>query len=105
MHAGGDIVNASGGKSKRKTDVSSKGLRIQKRSEFKIPTKPTLAEWMSLVPEKPVRSSVRDVSPTTQLDPGLEPPIVKQSVTGSSLSLVSDPVIDSSLATDCDMHV
>ncbi|KAK8518274.1 hypothetical protein V6N12_017427 [Hibiscus sabdariffa] len=104
MHAGGDIVNVSGGKSKRKMDVSSKGLRIQKRSEFKIPTKPTLAEWMSLVPEKPVRSSVRDV-PTTKLDPGLEPPIVKQSVAGSSLSLVSDPVIDISLATDCDMQV
>ncbi|KAK8577476.1 hypothetical protein V6N13_027748 [Hibiscus sabdariffa] len=103
MHAGGDIVNVSGGKSKRKMDVSSKGLRIQKRSEFKIPTKPTLAEWMSLVPEKPVRSSVRDV-PTTKLDPGLEPPIVKQSVAGSSLSLVSDPVIDISLATDCDMQ-
>ncbi|KAK8529430.1 hypothetical protein V6N12_060212 [Hibiscus sabdariffa] len=105
MHAGGDIVNASGGKSKRKTDVSSKGLRIQKRSEFKIPTKLTLAEWMSLVPEKPVRSSVRDVSPTTHFDHGLELPIVKQSVAGSSLPLVSDPVIDSSLATDCDMQV
>ncbi|KAK8685788.1 hypothetical protein V6N13_124822 [Hibiscus sabdariffa] len=53
MHAGGNIVRALGVKQRRRTDVLSKGLRIQKKYEFKIPTKLTIVEWMTLVPEKP----------------------------------------------------
>ncbi|KAK8698562.1 hypothetical protein V6N13_114674 [Hibiscus sabdariffa] len=103
MPDGGNIVSLSRAKSKRKTNASSKGLRIQKKSDFKIPTKPTLAEWMSLVPEKSGMSGARDV-PMNPED-SCQPPIAGQLVTSSSLPVGHASVASSSVASDCVLQV
>ncbi|KAK8605103.1 hypothetical protein V6N13_082560 [Hibiscus sabdariffa] len=110
MLTGGNIVRAWGVKQKRRTEVLSKGLWIQKKSEFKIPSKPTIAEWMSLVPDKTEKWAMSNSSSSSHLAHGIVEAnsvslVVTQQVTDNNSSVLHEPVDSSALGPDCVMQM